>query len=175
MKTRSPQGPATVAIVAAILAACGGSGNAFRSAAETIARQTGRDAPEIENAFRIAMKGSTEDELAAAAAKAAERNGWVETLGSRLALGTERQRTLRAITGATCDIIGLLEDLGEAATPAQARQAVIENIRAQQLPESEAKISEIVDGIVAQANALESSGSIDLQQASIDLACVLYS
>lgn len=165
---------ATILVLAIVVAGCGGRASAFRSAAEKIAQQTGREAPEIENAFRNAMRGASEEELAAAALKAAERNRWVESLGARLAVGTERQRTLRAITGATCDVIGLLRDLGDAATPEQARAAVIQNLRAQQLPESEAKITEIIEGIVAQADALESTGSADLDQAFVDLACILY-
>ena len=158
-------------LVPSILVGCG---SGLRSAAETIARQTGRTTSEIESAFRLALKGSSEDEIAAAAVKAADRNRWLESLGARLALGTERQRTLQAITGATCDVISLVSDFGAAATPEQARRAIIANIRAQQLPESEAKVGEIVKGIIAQVNALASNGSLDLGQASIDLACILY-
>lgn len=158
-------------LLASMLVGCG---SGLRSAAETIARQTGRSASEIESAFRLALKGSSEEEIAAAAVKAAERNQWLERLGASLVLGTERQRTLQAITGATCDVISLLRDFGDAATPEQARQAVVANIRAQQLPESEAKVGEIVKGIVAQVDALAANGSLDLGQASIDLACILY-
>jgi hypothetical protein len=163
---------AVLCVLLVVVAGC--SPSRFEEAAQTIARQTGRDAPEIENAFREALPGANEEKLAAAAEGAASRDTWVEQLGARLAADSELRANLRAVTGATCDAIRVYKDLGDATTPADLQDVIVKNIREQHLPETGKKIAEIAEGVLDQLDSLQNGGVPNLDAAAVDLACVLY-
>jgi hypothetical protein len=173
MPRRRPRVGAILLLVAvATLAA--GCKSGFRSAAETVATNVGRSADEVEQGFIRAMPGATESQLEAAASKAATDTAWIKTLAARLRAEWEEQATLRAIAGSTCDYLGLLQDYGEATTPQQIRDVLRKQIQMQQLAESDAKVIEIAEGVEAQIDALINRGTVDVDEALQDLACLPF-
>lgn len=155
------------------LAACSFGAAEFRAAVRTIATQTGRDAGEVERAFRKGMAGADDASLAAAAEKAVNRSRWIGSFGGSLAVDSERNATLRAVTGATCTLLDLAKS-GTKASNQDLEEAILIRLHQERLPETEQEVAQIGQGIADQLKAIEANGTLDIDQAEIDLVCALY-
>ena len=162
-------------VLVLILSACT---SPVRSAAQRFAQQVGRsadDADDIVAAFRRALQGASDDEITTAISRASNRTTWLDDVATAAARQNEELRTLRTVTESTCTIVSLadqLEDAGlDGLTGAEVEGIIAGHLRAEGLPDTEAKILEIWGGIDAQLRSLEQTGSIDWGTAWFDLGC----
>jgi hypothetical protein len=165
---------ATLALLIVLPSLLIGCRTAFRESVETVAANVGRDADVVEAAFRRALPNASETELAQAADRTASETAWMKQFAARLAVGAEERATLRAIAGATCDLIGTVVDLQGAATEADIENVIRQHSRQQGLPETDAKVVEVADGILHQLDSLQQTGRLDVPSALLDLGCLSF-
>ena len=175
MKSARIQRAIRVLLIASLVAGVTtGCKSQFRTYAETVAANIGRNADDVEEGFRLALPRATEAELELAASRAATDTAWIKSLGRRLAVEWEQQATLRAVAGGTCDILGVFADLGEATTPADVENVIRTHIRAQGLAETDQKVFDVAKGILDQLQSLDRSGSINAPGLALSLGCLPF-
>jgi hypothetical protein len=159
-----------VSIVALCLTGCK---SAFRTQVEAVASNIGRNADDVENAFRRALPGATEAELEVAATRSASDTAWIKSLGRSVLAGWEEQQTLRAISGGTCDIVGLINDATEATTQSQLVGVIRYHIQLQGMTPTDQKIADVAKGIAENLQSMIAKGEFD-DGVLLDLACLPF-
>jgi hypothetical protein len=124
-----------------LLAACGKSGPAARTAAQRlddavalIAKALGKSTTEVRTGIKSKLPAATVDDLAAQAERTAARTAEIERLAARDAQAAARkQAMIDTLYGATCDYIDIADEL--ASTPPEQRWPKFEAILVQKLAE----------------------------------------
>jgi hypothetical protein len=151
-----------------------GCKSAFRANAEAIAANIGRNADDVERGFKAALPGATEEQLEVASSQAVSRTKWIKSFGQRVAVEWEEQATLRAVAGGTCDVLDVVNDLGDATTSADVENVIRKHIRAQGLAETDAKVLDVAEGVLEQLQSIGASGSVDQDALALSLACLPF-
>jgi hypothetical protein len=157
-----------------LLAICvSGCKSQFRTEVEAVASNIGRNADEVENGFRRALPGATETELEVAATRSASETAWMKSLGRSVLAEWEEQQTLRAVSGGTCDVVGLINDTTKATTEAELESVIRYHIRLQGLAPTDKKIADVAKGIAENLKSMIAEGKFD-DGVLIDLACLPF-
>ncbi|MEA2538198.1 MAG: hypothetical protein QOF11_2432, partial [Chloroflexota bacterium] len=86
----------------------------------------------------------------------------------------EEQATLRAVGGATCNLLDVVKDLGDAATVQDVDQVIRFHVRKQGLVETDAKVIDVAKGIIEQLDSLDKTGQLDDTGILLTLGCLPF-
>lgn len=162
-------------VCVAIVSGCGGAaGQRLKDAVRIIATRTATAADDVETALRSKFPTLNETQLAEEAEAAAQRTTWVDSLIARVA--AERAKTARAVHRSTCRVIeswDFLVGLSEADQVSEVEAIIVTELRSQGLPENEKTVVDVFAGIADQLEAVQATGTLDLQSMYSDLFCIL--
>ncbi len=142
-------------------------------ASEIIAPRVGARADDVARSFQARMAGSSDEVIALQAERTAQRTAWIDDVITRMA--QERTKTAKVVHGAACEWLEVANALAEETQEERYRAfyvIIVRHLRAESLPESDAKIREVWATIESQIESLRRQGSIDVGALSTDLACL---